>query len=234
MAYVPTIYDWRRNCAPIDQVFRAGGTSIQAGLTTGGASVESPEPGGRFELFMNFAPFATEEANLDASWTISRILNGNVMRIGLYNTVQLVKASAITAADVDNGIPWSNSQPWATDENWAWSPSSPIAAAALKGASTFTANLAGVGEILKIGHVIGFYVGGFSFAHMVMDIAYDAADVATVTVEPPLRRALTTSNTMLYRPTAMVTCRNAREVMSNFTSGRHMAFNTARFAEAIV
>jgi hypothetical protein len=156
------------------------------------------------------------------------------MRIGLYNTVQLVKASSITAADVDNGIPWANSQPWATDENWAWGPSSPIAAAALKGASTFTANLADVGEILKIGHVIGFYVDGFSFAHMVMDIAYDAADVATVTVEPPLRRALTTSNTMLYRPTAMVTCRNAREVMSNFTSGRHMAFNSARFAEAIV
>jgi hypothetical protein len=183
---------------------------------------------------MNFAPFATEQANLDASWTISRILNGNVMRIGLYSTVQLVAASAITAADVDNGIPWSNSQPWGNGENWAWSPSSPIAAAALKGASTFTADLADVGEILKIGHVIGFYVDGFSFAHMVMDIAYDTSDVATVTVEPPLRRSLTTSDTMLYRPMVMVTCRNAREVMSNFTSGRHMSFNSARFAEAIV
>lgn len=233
MAYVPKIYNWRSGCAPIDQVFRAGGSAIQGGMTTGEVLVESPEPGGRFEVHMNFAPFATEEDNLDASWTVSRITNSNIMRVRLYQTIQIVEASALGDADVDNGIPWANEEPWANGENWAYSPSSPVAATAEKGAASYTVDLSDVGQVLKIGHVVGFFIDGYDFAHIIMDVSY-TDDVATVTVEPPLRRALTTEHRMLYRPKVLVTCRNAREVMSNFTSGRHMAFNSARLVEAIL
>ncbi|WP_108482255.1 hypothetical protein [Oceaniglobus ichthyenteri] len=234
MVYVPKIYDWRYDCAPIDQVFRAGGTSTPGGMTVGGFATATPEVGGRYEVMMNFAPFAAEAANLNASWTVSRILNSAIMRVRLYKTVQLVAASAITGADVENGIPWANDEPWANGENWAWSPSSPITNPAGRGAEMFTADLSDIGPVLKIGHVIGFQSGGYDFAHTIMDIEYDGADVATVTVSPPLRRGLTTDDRLLYRPAVMVTCINAREVAGNFASGRHMQFGSAQFVEALL
>lgn len=232
MTYTPTIYDWRDDVTPINQVFRAAGQATDGGMTLGGVSVESPEPGGRAELALEFSAFATEAANLNASWTVSRICNGNVMRVRLWDSVQLVKGADLFGSAADHYEPISDS-PASDGEPTRWAPQVPVAAAAAKGAASFTVDMTDVGEILRLGHVIGFNVGGYDFAHMVMDITY-AAGVATVEVSPPLRRALTTSDAMLFRPAMLVTCRNAREVMSNFTSGRHMQLNGARFAEALV
>lgn len=234
MTYTPVIYAWRTNVVPIDQVFRAGGQAIVGGMTLGGASYENQEPGGRAELIMNFAAFATPEANLNASWTVSRITNGTIMRIRLQQTVQLVSEAALGMGTEVAGVPWSNDQPWANGQNWLYDPQAQIHADAAKGASSFSVDLSSLGQVLSIGHVVGFHLDGYDFAHIIMDISYDASDVATVTVEPPLRRALTVSSLMKFRPTMLVTCVNAREVMGNFTSGRHMALNTARFVEALV
>lgn len=233
MVYVPTIYNWRRGCAPITQEVRAAGQAIPGGMTIGGASIENPEPGGRYEVFMSFSVFATREANLDASWTISRILNGAVMRVPLYNSVQLVSDDALDGPETD-GIPWDNDLPWDSGAYWSWNPSVPVAAAASKGAGSMKAELANYGPVLEIGHVIGFYLDGYDFTHVVMDIEYDDEDIATIAVSPPLRRALTTDDRLLFRPVALVTCINAREVMGQFQSGRHMQFNRAQFVEALV
>ncbi len=231
MSYSPQIYDWRKLCAPIDQVFRAGGQSVAGGMTLGGASYENPQPGGRGELVMNFAPFAAKEANLDASWTISRMMAGAVFRIPLYNSVQLVLSTDIPGAPTTDGLPWDNNGPWDSLLNWEWSPASFLSVSALAGSETFTVTLAT--QILKIGHVIGFSSGGAESAHTVMDISYSAG-TAEVTVSPPLRRDLSVGDPMLYRPKMLATCINAREVMTNFQSGRHMTFGTANFVEVLL
>lgn len=231
MTYTPVIHDWRPTCAPIDQLFRAGGQAVAGGMTLGGVSVENPEPGGRAELLLNFAAFVTEETNLDASWTVSRILNGSVMRIRLWNTVQLVSEEALNVPDI--GQEWANGQPWANDENWRANPFALVTATALAGASSFTVDMSVIGQVLKVGHVIGFLKDGYDFAHMVLDIEYSSG-VATVTVEPPLRRDLAADDLMLFRPSMLVTCRNAREVAGNFARGRTMAFGAARMVEALV
>ena len=182
-------------------------------------------------LLMNFATFADDATNLDASWTASRIMNGTVFRIRLYNTVQLVPSLILGSNGV--GPLWSNDQPWANGEPWAYDPTAPVAVNALAGAAAFTVDLAEYGPVLKIGHVIGFTVGDHDGAHMVLDIAYDG-DVATVTVEPPLRRSLTTDSRMKFRPKMLAKCVNPSEVATNFTSGRHMTFGGATFVEAMI
>lgn len=200
-------------------------------MTLGGASVLHPEPGGRAELVMAFATFADAETNLDASWTASRIMNGTVWRIPLYGSVQLVSAADLDVPDT--GQTWANGAAWANDENWRANPFAYVTAAASKGAASFAVDMSILGDVLKIGHVIGFHLDGYDFAHMVMDIDY-VDGVATVTVEPPLRRALAIDDYLLFRPVMTATCANAREVAGNFARGRAMTFGTARFVEALV
>lgn len=233
MTVAPTIYDWRKLCAPLSQVVRAGGASVSGGMTLGGALVQYPTPGGRISVTMDFATFSTVEENEAASWTISRIMAGALMRIPLYRTVQLVPEADLAGLD-EPGIPWDGDIPWATYENWEWNPSVAVTATALRGAETFSADFGDLGEVLHIGHVVGFFADGYEFAHIVMDITYDESDVATVTVSPPLRRGLTTDDRMLFRPRLIATCANPDQVMGNFQSGRHMTFGQARFVEALV
>ncbi|MEL7281345.1 MAG: hypothetical protein AAGK79_13380 [Pseudomonadota bacterium] len=233
MTYTPTIYDWRTSCAPFDQMFRAGGQSIAGGLTTGGARTESPEPGGRAELFWSFRRFGTTQQNRDASWLASRMLNGNVLRVPLVIGVQLVPETDLTPP-ADLGLTWANDKPWSNKKNWRWNPRVAVTVAALKGATSLTVDMSDFGEVLQIGHVIGFTVDGYEFAHMVMDVEYTDAGAATITVEPPLRRAVTTDDTMQFRPKMLVVCRNAREVGTQFQRGLHMQFAAAQFVEALV
>jgi hypothetical protein len=230
MTFSPTIYDWRQSCAPISQVVRAGGISIDGGITLGGAATRNPEPGGRAELVMDFDPFVSEQANRDASWTVSRIMNGSVFRVRLYRTVQLVPEADLPVTD--GSATWASGLPFANDVTWRANPWVPVAAAALKGASTVRLDLSPLGEVLQVGHLIGFSVDGYDFCHVVMDIDYGSD--ATVTVSPPLRRALATTDVALLRPAMLAVCINPEEVMTNFRSGRHMRFAQARFVEALV
>lgn len=233
MAYSPVIYDWRSDLIPNSQVFIAGGQSVQGGMTLGGFLTENPEPGGRATLSMSFSTLK-KASNLNASWTYSRIMNGNLMRIPVYFTDQLVPYSDLDNADFENGIPWSAGQPWGNGENWAYSPSAPIVFLAAKGADRFSVRLSDLGDILKIGHVIGFYLGGYDFAHIVMDIDYDSDGVGTVKIQPPLRRELTTDDVMLFRPKMIVKCINAAAFASSFRLGRYTKPGDAQFVEAMV
>lgn len=236
MTYTPVVYSWRTSLVPLDQAYRTGGQATAGGMTLGGALVSNPEPGGRGELNMSFSAFTSPQQNLDASWTISQILNNAIIRVPVFgHTVQLLSSVDAGGATVDDmGIPWDNGENWDNGMGWEWNPTVTVTATALKGETSVKVDMSALGEVLGIGHVIGFYEDGYDFAHKVMDISYDAGDIATLTISPPLRRDLTLSSEMTFRPKMLVTCSNAREVGGLFMRGRHMAFSAARFVEALV
>jgi len=233
MTYTPTIYNWRDTVQPKAQVFRAGGTAVAGGMTLGGASVVSPEAGGRGELMMEFDPLAIAGSNLDASWLASRMMNGNAFKIKLFApSVQLVAAADL--GGLDDGVMWSNNLPWDNGLGWAFAPSADITVGGAKGSEQFKVNLNPFGQVLQIGHVIGFTIDGYDFTHIVMDISYPANNRATVTVNPPLRRQVTTDDKMLFRPSMTATCVNAREVMGNYIYGITMQLAPMRWVETLV
>lgn len=229
------IYDWPYSIAPISSVFRAGGQARQGGFSRGGARFLNPEPGGRATYDMAFSPFAIEADNLKASWVMSRIMNGAYMRIKLWPSVQILNATALGVSGtlISQGIPWDNGNPW-DGAYWEYNPTADVSEAASRGATTVKVDMSAYGEVLKLGHVIGFTAGSFDFTHEVMDISYDGSDVATIEVSPPLRRALTTSDTAQLFPTGIFQCTNPNEVAGMYHAGRHVQFNTARMVEALV
>lgn len=234
MTYMPVIYDWPRLVEPINQTFRAGGTSVPGGMTLGGISVESPEPGGRGELTMDFPPFANEDVNLAASWVMSRILNGAIMRIRLFSPSIQLLSDAVLGINTAAGVNWSNNLGW-SDAAWAADPLMPITTKGTKGGTTFTVNTAGFNNQIKNGHVVGFHLAGYDFAHIVTDVSYNTSgNRASCTVSPPLRRDVATTDMVELRPAMLVTCINAREVAANFRLGRVVQLNSARFVEALV
>lgn len=236
MTYTPTIYDWRASLVPLNQTFRAGGQAIDGGLTSGGINVLNPEPGGRAEMVQDFAAFTSEQQNRDASWTMARILNGAIMRVPVWwYSVQLVPPEDVGGSvGDDNSLTWSDGTTWAGGVYWSFNPTAPVYAPASQGTETVQIDMSAYGEVLQIGHVIGFKVDTYDFAHTVMDISYDASDVATVTVSPPLRRDLTTSSEVRFRPFVMAVCSNARSVMGLYQRGRHVQLNAAQWVEALV
>lgn len=233
MTVTPQIFNWRPEVAPINQRFRAGGTSIDGGITTGGVSVQSPEPGGRAELDMDFVTFANESTNREASWTISRILNGNVMRVPIYYpSVQLVSNTALGITGTETLL-WNNNLPWANLLGWEYRPSAAIDTGGLEGATSFVVTTGGgLQNCIERGHVLGFCIAGYDWAHVVLDVSYNSAgDRATCTVEPPLRRDVATTDRVLFRPSMLATCVNARDVAGQFRDGQFMQLNAARFVE---
>jgi len=234
MTYTPVVYDWRSTVQPVNQIFFAGGVAQDGGATVGGVSVESPEPGGLGELRMEFAPFANADSNLDASWLASRMLNGSVFRIRLFSpSVQLLSDTAL-GGNTAVGVTWSNGLGWSGNVNWAFDPSSPITATRDKGEATFRYNDSEFGRVLKIGHVVGFHLNGYDFCHTVVDISYPTANRTEVTIQPPLRRALTTNDRVTFRPIMTAVCVNARDVVGNLRFGTSLNFNPAHFVEALV
>lgn len=225
------IYDWRESCVPKSQTFRAGGKDGGGRMTLGGYSASNPEPGGRAELSMTFHPFPTEKANLDASWTISRLMNGAVFRVPLYKTIQLVtpRESALIA----DGILWENEQTWENGQPWTLDPQLNVLSSAQRGEIYCRIGTSRRGEILRIGHVIGFNIDGYDFAHVIMDVSYEDGD-ATLEISPPLRRDLSALDQMTLQPKMLVTCPNAAEVMGQYEYGERMTFGNARFVEALV
>lgn len=230
MTYAPIIYDWRRSLRPNGQLFTAGGSSVQGGLTLGGASVETPAIGGRASLSMQFTHLP-RAANVDASWTYSRARNGSVFRIPIRCTDQLVSASDLNPPDTD-GIPWANVQPWANGENWDWNPTATVSAA-LKGTVQVTVDLSEYGQVIRIGHVVGFTVGAYDFAHIVMDIQ-SSGDDATLTLDPPLRRSISDGDSLRFRPSMLAVCRNPGDLAGMFEYGRYTQPGAALFVEALV
>lgn len=238
MTYTPTIHDWRASLRPLSQVLRAGGQARDGGMTVGGASVSSPDPGGRMEMNVTFQKFATtRQMETDVSWTISRAMGGALFRVPVCVSRQLVPAADLTVPD--DGTPWSEDQPWAGDVNWAADPWISVAMFGAKGSETAVVDMAGLGEIIRVGHVVGFSSGAYDFAHVVMDVTYDG-DEATLTISPPLRRDIspaigeTPADRMRFRPKFIAFVANPDDLMAQPMDRRFMSLGPARFVEALV
>lgn len=237
MTYTVTVHEWPDVLIPSSQTFKAGGQSIQGGVTAGGTLVSHPEPGGRASLQQKFDIFTSHDENVEASWVMSKILNSSVFRVPIWAySVQLVRAEDLGASHtMEFPGPIAKGEELLSND-WAFNPRADVTAAALSGTTSVEADLSPWGRILRRGHVIGFYDSdsGYDFAHMVEAVSYDAADTATITVSPPLRRDLTTSSKMKFRPKMMATCSNAREVAGLYSVGRHVQFSQVSWAEALV
>lgn len=232
MAITPVIHQWPEAVAPINQIFYAPSASISGGMTLTGAMNENPSPGGRAKMLFVFSVLATRESNEAMSWLSSMMGNGAIFSVPIYNSVQLVPDADIFGVAADNFT--DTADPYSAIPIRRWEPFVPVAANALDGVVTFTANMSELGRVLRAGHAIGFRSGAYDFAHAVKAITYDAGNIATITVEPPLRRPITTGDKMHLRPKMLATVENASEVMQPFTHGRHMTPSPARFVEALV
>lgn len=232
MALTLPVYTWRASLCCTSALVRAGGDAVIGGLTLGGAAQINPEPGGRATLDLAFPRFWTgAQQNRHVSWTLSRIARGAVFAIRICRSFQMVPQQALTVAET--GLTWANGQPWANDENWRANPWVPVVAAAAKGSEVFQADLSTLGQVLQVGHIIGFS-DGHDFTHVVMDVDYDAADIATVTVSPPLRRALATTSVMLFRPTFTGVCAAPDQAAGEQVMRRFQGLAAMTFVEALV
>jgi hypothetical protein len=228
-----SVHIWPESLAPISSVFRAGGQSRQGGFTRGGARLQNPEPGGRATYDLQFAPFATEEANRLASWLVSRFTNGSFMKVPIWRSVQVISASNLDGSAYQNGVPWDNSGPWDNGYGWDYSPIAPVATGSSKGSTELSVDMSSYGQVIDLGHVVGVEVDGYEFSHIVMDVGY-SGDTATLEISPPLRRSVTTSTSVKFRPYGIFQCVNPDEVAGLYHAGRHTQLNAAKLVEALI
>lgn len=188
------------------QLFHVPGASVDGGITSGGARIRSPEPGGFSMLEIQPSLQADEWTYPLSSWLMSKT-NGEILRVRLAPTPQIAGVRNIL-----DSVPWDSEQPWSNQQNWAGDYSLSYAAAALYGTTTVKIDMSDVGEILQVGHVIGHSYDTYK----VDEIEYDENSVATITIKPPLRRNVDDGDDAFLRPwfTGLIT--NPDEVRTTY------------------
>ena len=234
MTYTPVIFDWPSDLLWVDQTFYAGDLPIQGGMTLGGAAIENPEPGGRGKLLLRFPPQANTSSNLSASWALTQMQSGAVFRIAIGNPCVQLVTDAVLGINTSVGTTWSAGQTWANGLGWAADPSVRVTKAAAMGATQVTVNIGPFPRALKIGHVIGFFGQGVDTTHMVANIDYSLASFPVVTIKPPLRRALTTTDRLRFRPKILVTNPDAKSAVSAARQGRVIELGLMNMVEALI
>lgn len=188
------IYDFPA-VAIAKQIFYVPGGALDGGLTTGGAQMRSPEPGGFGVLEIQPSYRVGEWTFPLASWLMSKT-NGEYIRIRLAPTPQIASSKWRAIEGVGpNTVLWNNGQPWNNDQPWSGDTVLTAGASALAGSNTITLDMGGYGQILQIGHVIG--VGNTT--HTIDDIVYDN-DTADIVVKPPFRTSVNMSDIIQLRP----------------------------------
>lgn len=191
----------------------------------------SREPGGWGTLDYEFNAFGGAVSPRLVSWLLSAVRNGRVFRLPIVISPQLVSAEAlgVSASTEWEGLPWANDQPWSNGKNWDFSPVAPVAASGLAGSTTLSIDLGAFGQVLWNGHVIG----EGDHAYWVDDVSY-AGSVATVTVSPPLRRDVTTSSLIKFRPIMTGLCTAPETFESMFEPAGIVRPGAVRFTEVVL
>lgn len=173
------------------QLFHTPGAAFDGGITSGGAQVITPEPGGFAMLEIDPAVQFTEWESPVVSWLMSKV-NGQAFRIRLAPSPQIAfsKQRGNMAS-----VPWAGGITWSNQEEWDGDFSARFAAPALKGTLQVVVDLAGMGQILRPGHVIGHWYN----AYKVDEIDY-AGDTATILLTNPLRRDVAPNDQCPLRP----------------------------------
>jgi hypothetical protein len=191
------------------QLFFVPGSSFDGGLTSGGARISLPEPGGFSALDLQPSLQVNEWDFPLSSWIMSKG-NGQVFRVRLAPTPQVCMARKPNvpwgAETIYPDSPWSNLQNWSNDFILRY------AVAAQEGDNTLVINMSSVGRVLQIGHVIGHK----NNTYLVDNIVYDDAHVATITVIPPIRQTVSVNDTAYFRPYFTGVITNADEFRATY------------------
>lgn len=195
------------------QLFHVPGAVFDGGLTSGGARIVSPEPGGRSVLEMKLAYQIGEWDIPFSSWLMSKIA-GAIFRVQLINTPQVVLPSAYggtnTPVPWDGDISWNNSQNWAGDGFYL-----ETTIASLEGSTQLTIDTLAYGEILRHGHVIG----NGNNCYIIDDIEY-VGSIATITVSPPLRNDIAIGGMIYTKPYFLGSISNGAEVRQAYEASK--------------
>jgi len=213
------------------QLFHVPGSYFDGGLTSGGARIMSPEPGGRSVLEMRPAYQVCEWENPNSSWIMSKI-NGAIFKVQMIRTPQLIKLPTdVIYPSVKDGVDWDNNSPWNNGQEWQKDNFAEIVTSSLEGSVFVSVETEPFGEVIKHGHVFG--IG--NYAYIVDDIEYDGS-VANITVSPPLRTNVTTDDTMLFVPYFLGVIANGPEIRNSYDAGNigGIQLNRIVFNEVVI
>lgn len=208
------------------QLFHVPGSAFDGGLTSGGAQVIMPEPGGFSTLEIKPSLQDGEWDYPTLSWLMSKT-NGQVIRTRLLTTPQ-ISLHGTCVAPLPS-VPWNNDQPWNNNQEWEGDFSGRFSKVAAKGAAQVEVDLTGVGPIVKPGHVIGHAYD----CYMVDEVEYNG-DVATITITPPLRRAVAVNDQCPLRPWFTGRIQAGSQFKALYNNLGHITPGTIILTEAIV
>ena len=182
---------WDFPNVPIEsQLFHVPGSAFDGGITSGGARILSPEPGG-FSVLETQVAFNPNEWDFPfSSWLMSK-MNGEIFRIKLTKTPQLARInfnSLLQNSVIQNNktVKWNNQQNWNNDKPWLQEGLVVDAnEISLEGSTKIKIDASLIGQSLKYGNIIG--IGDSSY--LVDEINYEN-DIAEITVRPPLRKSV--------------------------------------------
>lgn len=214
------------------QLFHVPGSYFDGGLTSGGARIMSPEPGGRSVLEVGLAYQPNEWNSPISSWLMSKI-NGAIFKIQLTKTPQLVSLIGESNYILNSpGSKWTSDQAWGDGELWADDGQMLSATGtALEGSVSVSVATGSFGEILKHGHVIG--IGNYSY--MIDDITY-VGTRADIVVSPPLRTDVVNGADVLLKPYFLGAIANGGEIRNSYDAGNigGIKLNRIVFNEVII
>lgn len=218
------------------QLFHAPGQAFEGGFTSGGVRVTAPEPGGRAYLEVELSLQVNEWDAPFASWIMSKI-NGDIFRVPLVRTPQVVSTTSLDLGSEVFGLPWAQEgqyleSAWDNDENWSYGDLPiPVTSGALEGSTVVTVDLSEFGQVLKIGHVIGFD----DSSYLVDEIEYDD-NSATITVKPPFRKDIAVDDEIKLRPVFTGSISNGAEIRAAYEAQNVGYVQPARiiFTEVII
>ena len=227
------IYDWPKSIAPSGQLFMVAGQAQDGGFTTMGARVLTPEAGGRSMLDFTFGWHSRKESGPLYSYLVSKVTNGNVFRIPIWDSPQLVRYADLGFDGVPGSLPWQG--PGGVTAYWSdgtgWEAQFGVAAIGTRqeGKTDLVLNMAGLARGLTHGHLIG--VAGR--AYLVDDIIY-AGNNAMVTVTPPLRTDVGAGDQVTFRPRMLGVCVNPESFKALFQPAELVQPGNITFVEALV
>lgn len=235
MIVAPTIYDWPSLIVPSAQLFYAGGQMQDGGFTSAGARVGYPEPGGRSFLDLEFNHQKYGATDTLISWLMSKIANGNLFRVPIAQTAQVLTSADLgLSAASTGGLLWAAegvlpARAWDGGNLWAFEPGAIAAAAALEGTTELSIDVGDLPSALRVGHVFGIV----DTAYLVDDIEWDGA-IATITVDPPLRADVSADDFITFRPKMVCMASNPESFRSNYKVGNLIQPGPIRMSEAIL
>jgi hypothetical protein len=200
---------WEFPTFPISkQLFHVPGAALQGGMTSGGAQIVTPEPGGFGVL--EIQPSLRNEWDYPVvSWLMSKG-NGHVMRVRLAPTPQVAWSRR---RGNSTSVPWDEGLLWSNQEEWEGDFSAVFASETLEGSTEVTIDLTGVGQILRVGHVIGH--GNTTYG--IDEIEYDG-DIAAAKLTLPARRDIAVNDAAYTRPWFTGRISNLSEALATYDS----------------